>query len=142
MWFDGRTEDGVLHTDLSDLDGKGNVTSDGSTISLTGESPADHAYFSESNNSRSRVVLSHQPENSKVRPSLDEAYHLPGDESLVTLQSIEGMNDDYKYGHIRINLWIEGEDAEARLDMTDMNTPSFKFNLVFDAVVSQQSNTP
>lgn len=145
MWFDGQTEEGVLYTDLTDLQlvGKGgNVTSDGSTISLTTESTADHAYFSESNNSRSRVILSHLAENSKVRPSLGEAYHLPGDESLVTLQSIEGMNDDYKYGHIRINLWIEGEDAEARLDMTDMNTPSFKFNLVFDAVASQQSNTP
>ena len=61
---------------------------------------------------------------------------------MVNDMFIENMNDDYKYGHIRINLWIEGEDAEARLDMTDMNTPSFKFNLVFDAVASQQSNTP
>ena len=150
MWFDGRTEEGVLHTNLSDLDlaaykldGKGgNVTSDGATISLTGEDTVDHAYYSESNNSRSREIMRQSDESTKVRPSLDVDYQLPDDESLVTLQSIEGMNDEYKYGHIRINLWIEGEDAEARLDMTDKNTPSFHFNLVFDAVASQQSNTP
>ena len=148
VWYDGREDPGTLYTseDLRDLgtNAGGNVTSDGHTISLTSETTKDHAYYSQTSTTQNdttvytttRNVMDSSAANSIVRPSVEvdnsPTYQLPDNESLVTLLP-NGMNDGYNYGRIRINLWIEGEDAEARLALVD---GQFNINLVFDAIAT------
>lgn len=149
VWYDGQNDPGTLYTSLASIPlmGGGNVTSDGNTISLYPERTVDHAYFSQTSTTvndvttytTTRTILYSSAQNSIVCPSNENnnspTYQLPGDKSLVTLQP-QGMNDGYNYGRIRINLWIEGEDAEARLALVE---GQFNLNLVFDARATASS---
>ena len=77
----------------------------------TGELTSSHAYY---NSSKTRKVIKPSDENSKLVASTKGDYKLglANDLPIVSLSTKKG---DYYYNHARINLWIEGEDAEARL---------------------------
>ena len=69
---------------------------------------------------------------------------LGADRSLVLLSrnghsdSAGLVEDGYYYNYVRVNIWIEGEDAESRLDMV-----GGKFDLTFDVDVRDSvSSTP
>ena len=68
-----------------------------------------HAYYADKN---TRTVVLPTAQNSPIVAGST----LGSDKTVITFNHVVGSgNDRYQYGHIRINLWIEGEDAEARL---------------------------
>lgn len=143
VWYNGITE--RLYTGLSGngYNGKGHATSDGNAITTTSEGTNNHAYYtaakqsdvinSGDSNAEGKVVASDYNDY-KFRD-----HNNIGDDgvSLVTLNQMVDVNNDeisddgYYYGHVRVNLWMEGEDAEARLKMVG---GKFVMNLSFDII--------
>lgn len=126
VWYDGLANngEGELKTNTGAGFGQGSVTYNGTGLAYTGENTATHAYY---NASRTRSTIN---STGGVIASTNGDYKLGKDVSLVTLSNVDSIYG-YRYGHVRINLWIEGEDAEARLKCVggkfDM---SLKFGLV------------
>lgn len=141
IWFDGKANnnEGSLVTGLSgnSFANKGAVTyngtgtaysvgKDSSNISRT-EGTNEHAYFDTSN---TRRIIS---PSTNVIASEDGSYTLGRDTTVVTLNQTDSANG-YKYGHVRVNLWVEGEDAEARLKMVG---GKFNMTLSFDVQTAE-----
>ena len=135
VWYNGKTEH--LYTGLSEsgegnysFSNKGNVyyDSENDQIVFRDEATTQHAYFA---NPTTRTVISNDASN-KVVASTAGNYALGSRDSdditVVTLSDYDSTNK-YYYGHIRVNLWIEGEDAESRLKFIN---GKFKMNLHFD----------
>lgn len=96
----------TLYTGLTDFSNKGAAYYNGSAIELRNdEGTDDHAYYSSPS---SRQVISHTAANTFAGSTLGT------DTSVLTLATHDSANG-YYYGHIRVNLWLEGEDAEARV---------------------------
>ncbi|MBR1482495.1 MAG: hypothetical protein IJ598_05945 [Ruminococcus sp.] len=96
--------DDKLYTGLSttEYDGKGAVYYNGTGLALrTEEGTNTHAYYRA------------KDDRQVIRSDLFVGRELGSDKNVVTLGN--DAQDGYYYGHIRVNLWIEGEDAEARL---------------------------
>lgn len=124
VYYNGMPNIDTLYTGLtgSEYANKGAVYYNGTTLALrTGEGTNDHAYYESKD---SRKVISHDAENVFVGETLGS------DQEVVTLSS---KNGEYYYGHIRVNLWIEGEDAEARLAFVGGKF-SFSMNYELDNV--------
>lgn len=108
VYYNGMPNTDTLYTGLtgSEYENKGAAYYNGSGIALrTGEGTNDHAYYESKD---SRKVISHNDDNVFVGETL-------GSDQEVVILNNEDSTNGYYYGRIRVNLWIEGEDAEARL---------------------------
>ena len=114
VWFDGKANDGEgeLKTQTGAGFGRGSVTYNGSELVYTEELTTTHAYYTGSGSSKVRSTIDANGEN--VIANTAGNYQLGKDLSIVTLDQRDATNG-YYYGRARINLWVEGEDAEARL---------------------------
>lgn len=123
VWYDGlyNNGEGKLETTSSAANfGKGSVyLVSEDTLGYTGEYTSTHAYY---NASKQRKTV--EVDNTDVIASTKGDYKLGEDVSMVTLENFDSKNG-YYYGHVRINLWIEGEDSEARLKFV-----GGKFNMI------------
>ena len=138
VWYNGLTDHlytGLTANDTGDysFSNKGSAYYTGSGIDLrTGESTTDHSFYSSNNASRTTW---HNGGSENVKASTDRNYYLGSDSSddvtVVTLSKKDKDNNEYYYGHIRVNLWIEGEDAEARLRLVN---GKFNMSLCFDII--------
>lgn len=138
VWYNGKTDH--LYTGLTADDsgnysfsGKGSAYYTGANnIGLTTEGTTAHAFYSANNEQRSVWTVNDSPTHN-VRASTAVNYQLGSssndDISVVTLPHDGG--NGYHYGRIRINLWIEGEDAEARLRFV---SGKFNMSLNFDII--------
>ena len=150
VWFNGLTEH--LYTGLSS-NGSGNYSygpnkgsvylSSGSPAIRTGIYTTDHTYYIKANAGsapefkRMTTDSSSQDYTDYLRASTNGNYQLGAnsseDVSVCTLSastvtdSIDG--EPYYIGRIRVNLWIEGEDSEARLALVN---GMFNMGLNFD----------
>lgn len=117
VYYNGLTD--KLYTGLSDTqyaptvdNPRGAVYYNGSSLALYGEGTNDHAYYDAN---KERQIVSHSASNVFV------GRQLGTDQPVVELTKAKKENENtanektYHYGHVRVNLWIEGEDAEARL---------------------------
>ena len=132
VWYNGLTDH--LYTGLTangsgnySFSNKGSAYYTGSGIALrTGESTTDHSFYSANNAARTTWANG----TNNVKASTAGNYRLGSsaedDKVVVTLPNQDG---DFRYGHIRVNLWIEGEDAEARLRLVN---GKFNMSLYFD----------
>ena len=133
VWYNGLTDH--LYTGLTEngsgnysFSNKGSAYYTGSGIALReNESTTDHSFYSANNASRTTWANG----TNNVKASTTGNYRLGSDSSadvvVVTLPHDDG--NGYQYGHIRVNLWIEGEDAEARLRLVN---GKFNMSLCFD----------
>ena len=114
VWYDGldNNGEGKLKTQIGAGFGQGSVTFDGNGLKYTGESTTTHAYYTASGASKVRNKIDANGTN--VIANTAGNYQLGQDVSMVTLNQWDSATK-YYYGRVRINLWIEGEDAEARL---------------------------
>ena len=141
VWYSGSDE--RLYTGLSGngYNGKGHATSDGNAITTTNEGTNNHAYYTAAKQSAVINSGDSNAEGEVVASDYNDYkfrdHNNIGDDgvSLVTLNQMVDVNNDeisddgYYYGHVRVNLWMEGEDAEARLKMVG---GKFVMNLSFD----------
>ena len=134
VWYNGLTDHlytGLTANDTGDysFSNKGSAYYTGSDIALrTGESTTDHSFYSANNASRTKWANG----TNNVKASTDRNYYLGSDSSDdVVVVTLENQDGDYRYGHIRVNLWIEGEDAEARLRLVN---GKFNMSLCFDII--------
>ena len=136
IWFDGTANqgEGQLHTSYTGSTAGtykpgGNVTYDSAndSIALTGDATTEHWYY---NASKNRVKDTGSDVVASTGTGANE-YKLGTDKTLVTLNQDGG--DGYYYNHVRVNLWIEGEDAESRLKFVG---GKFNMALIFDGVSS------
>lgn len=129
IWYEGTSAD-TLHLNYTGSTAGtfkpgGNVTVSGDTISLTGDATNEHWYY---NASKDRV----KDTGTDLKASTDGNYQLgvdsAADLSVVTLDdsNYDSVNG-YYYNRIRVNMWIEGEDAESRLKFV-----GGKFNMVLN----------
>lgn len=126
IWFNGADNNGegtlYLNQTTYPTD-RGNVYYNGSGYALYEERTIDHAYYSESNNTRTRVIESSDVAANNIVASTGigaNEYKLGtsniNDISVCTLDNTHyDSTNGYYYNRIRVNLWIEGEDAESRL---------------------------
>lgn len=106
VYYDGVND--TLYTGLSGngYNNKGSVYYNGTALALrANEGTDDHAYYATKS---SRQVL----DSSVSSNNMFIGSQLGGDQPVVTMSKQSG---NYRYGRVRVNLWIEGEDAEARL---------------------------
>lgn len=138
VWYNGLTDH--LYTGLTanssgdySFSGKGSAYYDENDatnkLKLTNEGTTTHAFYSPNNASRTTWANG----TNNVKASTDGNYLLGSgssdDVTVVTLSKKDKDNNEYYYGHIRVNLWIEGEDAEARLRLVN---GKFNMSLRFD----------
>lgn len=137
VWYDGITDH--LYTGLTaggsgnyGFSGKGSAYYNGTGLVLSNEGTTAHAFYSANNAARSVWNVNDNPTHN-VRASTAGNYQLGSsvndDITVVTLPHDGG--NGYHYGRIRINLWIEGEDAEARLRFV---SGKFNMSLNFDII--------
>lgn len=115
IWYDGTNND-TLHLDYTGSTAGtfkpgGNVTVSGDTISLTGDATNEHWYY---NASKDRV----KDTGTDLKASTAGDYLLgatSADDLPVVSMDNYNSADGYYYNRIRVNMWIEGEDAESRL---------------------------
>ena len=116
IWFEG-TSANTLHLDYTGTTSGtykpgGNVTVSGDSITLTGDATTEHWYYDGSTATRVK------DSGTDIVASTAGDYKL-GDNSEddIPVVSMSNYNttDGYYYNRIRVNLWIEGEDAESRL---------------------------
>jgi len=142
VWYNGVTDH--LYTGLTatgtgnyNFSRKGSAFVENETLDLTEEGTTSHAFYS-SNNSN-RTVWSDGTNN--VKASTDGNYQLGSsaqdDIVVLTLQNKDEENG-YYYGHIRVNLWIDGEDSEARLRLVN---GKFNMSLIFDIIETVNSGS-
>lgn len=96
-----------------------------------GEGTDTHAYYESKS---SRIALTSRTANLEGTLVASGANGRLGssptdDQTVLTLSQHSG---NYYYGHIRVNLWVEGEDAEARLDYV-----GGKFNMALHFAMKQ-----
>lgn len=121
VYYDGKND--KLYTGVTNFNNKGAVYYNGSTLALrSGEGTNTHAYYA-SKSVRNVITTSTTEGDVIVGENPDSGNDL----DLVTLN--QNGNDGYYYGHVRVNLWIEGEDAEARLAFVG---GKFKFSLNYE----------
>ncbi len=107
VYYNGMTN--VLNTGVTDFANKGATYYNGSEIALrANEGTNDHTYYDSSEN---RQIISSSTENVFV----GETPTSSNNNSDLSVVSLNNQSGEYYYGHVRVNLWIEGEDAEARL---------------------------
>lgn len=134
VWYNGLTDH--LYTGLTangtgnySFSNKGSAYYTGSGIALrTGESTTDHSFYSANNTSRTTWANG----TNNVVASTAGNYRFgsgSNDDKVVVTLPHEDSANDYQYGRIRVNLWIEGEDAEARLRLVN---GKFNMSLCFD----------
>ena len=132
VWYNGLTDHLYTGLSASDFSNKGSAYYTGSELALrSGESTIDHSFY-DAPNSRKVWTVNDEPTHN-VKASTAGNYRLGSGSSddvvVVTLHNQDDVNTDYRYGHIRVNLWIEGEDAEARLRLVN---GKFNMSLCFD----------
>lgn len=127
VWYNGLTDHLYTGLSASDFSNKGSAYYTGSGIALrTDESTTDHSFYSA--NDADRTTWANGTHN--VKASTAGNYRLgSGSSDDVTVVTLPHQDGDYRYGHIRVNLWIEGEDAEARLRLVN---GKFNMSLYFD----------
>lgn len=132
VWFDGLND--ILYTGLTEgtgtygFSGKGSAYLDNDTLKLTTEGTTAHAFYTAAD--ATRTVWNNGTNNVKASTAGDYKLGADSDDDIevVTLTN-EDEDGGYYYGHIRVNLWIEGEDAEARLRLVN---GKFNMSLCFD----------
>ncbi len=136
IWYDGANDQ--LQYGITDYSNKGSRIWNISTESLISstEGTNRHAYFAcigDSNTPTTRTTL---PEDS-VTASTGTGQNigkLGKNKTILTLSNtVTESGKKYYYGHVRVNLWIEGEDSEARLALVN---GKFNVSLHFDVVES------
>jgi len=90
----------------------------------SGEGTNTHAYYA---SKTTRNVITPTDTNLEGSMIVGENPDSTNDRVLVTLNQSDG--NGYYYGRVRVNLWIEGEDAEARLAFVG---GKFKFSLNYE----------
>ena len=132
IWFDGTSND-TLHLNYTGSTAGtfkpgGNVTVSNDTVSLTGDATNEHWYY---NASKARV----KDTGTDLKASTNGDYQLGAtsadDLPVVSMDNYNTL-DGYYYNRIRVNLWIEGEDAESRLKFV-----GGKFNLALNFDVDE-----
>ena len=104
VYYNGLTD--VLYTGVTSYSNKGAVYYNGSALALRqNEGTNDHTYYASKS---TRQIISSNASGMFVGSTLGS------DSTVLNLTTYDSTNG-YYYGHIRVNLWIEGEDAEARL---------------------------
>ncbi len=147
VWFDGtyNNGEGKLYVGQTSYPAnRGNVYYNDSGYALYPERTIDHAYYTQtvSGDTVTSTRIIEKDETNNVVASKetgDDEYRLgtahSNDISVVTLDNTNyDPTGGYYYNRIRVNLWIEGEDAESRLKFVGGN---FNLNMNFDAVVSE-----
>ena len=145
VWFDGmaptqvQDEYGVLHlqsdSDWDSLTNRGkSITYLGNnTIGYTntaGEDTDNHVYYTASG---VRTLIESDDTNVIASTDYDDhPYELGHDITVCTLGSNNHTSGEYYYGYVRVNLWIEGEDSEARVNFVK---GKFSMDLDFDIEV-------
>lgn len=136
VWYDGIND--KLYTGLTASGtspynfSHGSAYYNSSTIAeRANEYTTDHAFYTSQS---SRTVWNNGENNVKAGINSTYQYQLKAagdaDIEVVTLSNHDTSNG-YYYGRIRINLWIEGEDSEARLRLVNgMFNMALKFDLV------------
>lgn len=135
VWYNGLTDHlytGLTANDSGDysFSGKGSAYYDENDatnkLKLTNEGTTTHAFYSANNASRTTWANG----SNKVKASTAGNYQLGSDntDDIVVL-TLQNQDNDYRYGRIRVNLWIEGEDSEARLRLVN---GKFNMSLRFD----------
>lgn len=113
VYYNGLPNIDTLTTGVDDYSNKGAVYYTGSGLDLHNEGTNDHAYY---DSNKTRQVISHNTPNSNLfwgEMFGSNEQNFTG-KTVVTLGN-EDKTNGYYYGRVRVNLWIEGEDAEARL---------------------------
>ncbi len=120
VWFNGAANggEGQLYVNQTTYPtGRGNVYINNNTYALYSERTIDHAYY---NASGTRTILENSNSTNNIVASTAGDYQLgansASDVPVVTMdETYYDSTDGYYYNRIRVNLWIEGEDAESRL---------------------------
>jgi len=129
IWYEGTSAD-TLHLNYTGSPAGtfkpgGNVTVSGDSVSLTGDATNEHWYY---NASKARV----KDTSTDLKASTNGDYQLGAtsadDLSVVSMDNYNSA-DGYYYNRIRVNMWIEGEDAESRLKFVG---GQFNMTLNFD----------
>ena len=136
VWYNGLTDH--LYTGLTangsgdySFSGKGSAYYDENDatnkLKLTNEGTTTHAFYSANNANRTTWE---NGGSQNVKASTAGNYRLgSGSSDDVTVVTLPHQDGDFRYGHIRVNLWIEGEDSEARLRLVN---GKFNMSLRFD----------
>ena len=132
VWYNGLTDH--LYTGLSasgtgnySFTNKGSAYYNGSGIALReNEATTSHSFYSAAD--ANRTMWANGTNN--VKASTAGNYKLgSGASDDVVVVTLPHESGDFHYGHIRVNLWIEGEDSEARLRLVN---GKFNMSLNFD----------
>lgn len=134
VWYNGLTDH--LYTGLTangtgnySFSNKGSAYYTGSGIALrTGESTTVHSFYSANNANRTTWANGTYNVVASTAGNYRFGSGSNDDKVVLTLPHKDSTND-YQYGRIRVNLWIEGEDAEARLRLVN---GKFNMSLYFD----------
>ena len=140
VWYNSSME--TVTTGISTFPNTyGSMIYNGSAVVASTESTDQHSYYSQSgsgnSSTRTRINLSRD----LCTASTAGDYELGDDLEILTLGSMVDVDNDnipddgYYYGHVRVNLWIEGEDAEARLKMV-----GGKFNMILNFDIVETNN--
>lgn len=102
------------------IDGNNNENFD--TVSLTSTRPETnkHIYYS-----TSKVLSEYTTDDTFFKKSNAGTFALDTDTDVIELNEID--SNGYYSGFVRVNIWIEGEDSEARLAMVG---GKFKLNMI------------
>ena len=133
VWYNSNAD--TLVTDISTFPNTyGSLIYDGSAVVASNESTDQHAYYSQSGTGNSTTRTRQTLPRAQCTASTNGNYELGVDKEILTLGATPD-SDGYYHGHVRVNLWIEGEDAEARLKMV-----GGKFNMILNFDIVETNN--